>query len=367
MSQNSSRLDLQQFEERKRDHIDQSLRDSHQAFGLSGLDSMRLEHEALPELDLAEVSLSEPCLGAELATPFFVAAMTMGHAGAAELNHRLARLCQARGWAMGIGSQRRELESSPDFQQAQSEGRLLRKAAPHAVLFANIGISQVIEVKSAELQRLVDSIQAQALVIHLNALQEALQPEGTPRFKGGLKAIEAAVKAVQVPVVIKETGCGISESTVKRLAGAGIAAIDVSGLGGTHWGRIEGARSGAGSLSALASSVFADWGISTVQSVQGASKVLGQSAEARVRVWASGGVRNGLDAAKLIALGAHRVGFAQPALRAAIQSEEALLRWMEQIEFELKVALFCTGSMNPQVLRQREIRQEPFGRKKNGQ
>ncbi len=333
-----------QFEERKRQHIAQSLLPAHQAAGLSGLDSIRLCHEALPELDLAEVTLHASSLGRRLSTPFFVAGMTMGHADAASLNAELARACARRGWILGVGSQRRELEG----RAIAGEGSALRKAAPDAVILANIGISQLITSGPGvdSIRALVDSVEAQALVVHLNALQEALQPEGTPRFKGGLAAIERTVRGIGVPVLVKETGCGVSESTLVRLKSAGVTAVDVSGLGGTHWGRIEGARAGEGSEQFQAALTFAEWGIPTVQSVRAGLR-------ARIPVWASGGVRSGLDAAKLVALGAERVGFAQPALQAVADGPEALDRWMSLMEFELKVALFCTGSASVEALRSR--------------
>lgn len=168
-----------QFEERKRQHIALSLSPAHQAFGQGGLDALRLCHEALPELDLPEVTLSAKILGRELKTPFFIAGMTMGHADAASLNAELAQAAARRGWVMGVGSQRRELEG----RAIPGEGALLRKAAPGVILMANIGISQLITANLDAVKGLVDSLQAQALVIHLNALQEALQPEGTPRFR----------------------------------------------------------------------------------------------------------------------------------------------------------------------------------------
>ena len=157
----------------------------------------------------------------------------------------------------------------------------------------------------------------------------------------------AVLKSGQ-PVVIKETGCGFSAPTLMRLSEVGLTALDVSGLGGTHWGRVEGARAQPDGLQATAARTFANWGESTADSVISARENL-----RGVEIWASGGVRSGLDAAKLIALGAHRVGYAQPALAAATAGAEVLDRWMEQQEFELKVALFCTGSATPQALREK--------------
>jgi isopentenyl-diphosphate delta-isomerase len=343
-------MDIQQFELRKREHIDQALDPRNQAEGLTRLEEVHLRHEALPELDFEDIRITESCFGQSLKTPFFVAGMTMGHPDAAAINRILAIACQERGWAMGVGSQRRELEgrSLPD------ESASLRKAAPQAVLVSNLGISQIITATASEIRRIVDALEAQALVVHLNPLQEALQPEGTPQFRGGFAAIERLVRELGVPVMVKETGCGISASTLRRLAEIGVAAVDVSGLGGTHWGRIEGARAPVASRSNQAAQIFSNWGESTVASVLAAREALLKMAHPRYSIWASGGVRNGLDAAKLIALGADRVGYAQPALQAAMGGEVVLHRWMEQQEFELRVALFCTGCASPAELRKKE-------------
>jgi isopentenyl-diphosphate delta-isomerase len=340
-------MEIDEFEHRKRDHLRHALDPSHQASGQGGLDRVRLVHEALPELDLADVRLEAPCLGAATPTPFYVAGMTAGHADARPINRALALACQARGWAMGVGSQRRDLEAPGTG--SLDDWRALRTEAPRLTLFANIGLSQAISAAVDDVRRLVDQLGAAALVVHANALQEALQPEGTPRFRAGLTALEQLCKWLERPVVLKETGCGFSAATLKRVAGIGLAAVDVSGLGGTHWGRIEGARAGAESLQAAASRTFADWGEPTVDATLAAREALGDGTE----IWASGGVRSGLDAAKLIALGAHRVGYAQPALEAALQGPERLSRWMETQEFELTVALFCTGNASPEALRAR--------------
>ncbi|MEN9722116.1 MAG: isopentenyl-diphosphate delta-isomerase [Pseudomonadota bacterium] len=343
-------MDLTQFETRKRDHISQALDLRNQAQGWTGLEQVRLRHEALPELDFSEIDLSEEVFSQRLKTPFFIAGMTMGHPDAAAINTLLARAAARRGWVMGVGSQRRELEG----RALPDEAKSLRREAPDAVLISNLGLSQVIRASSQEIRAVLEALEPQALVVHLNVLQEALQPEGTPQFRGGLEAIARLVRDLPIPVMVKETGCGFSESTLDRLASIGVAAIDVSGLGGTHWGRIEGARSPVSSFESVAAKVFADWGESTVSSVRAAAEVLSKNREARYSIWASGGVRSGLDAAKLIALGAHRVGYAQPALQAAMGGEDVLNRWMEQQEFELRVALFCTGCASPKELRAKE-------------
>lgn len=253
---------------------------------------------------------------------------------------------------MGVGSQRRDLEGKSGLNELKDEWKSLRKDVPSLVLFANIGISQIISAPIAQLRRLVDELEAQALAVHANALQEVLQPEGTPRFQGCLEALKRVCSEIGVPVILKETGCGFSRSTLTRLASVGIAAIDVSGLGGTHWGRIEGSRaaqSEAGWVQAQAARTYANWGEPTADSVLAARQGL-----SGVEIWASGGVRSGLDAAKLIALGADRIGYAQPALQAAIEGPEQLRKWMELQEYELRVALFCTGSASPKALRGKE-------------
>ncbi len=343
-------MDLKQFEERKLDHIRHSLDRAHQALGLSGLESVHLAHEALPDLDFEEVALDSPCLGVSQKTPFYIAAMTAGHEQAFQINRTLALACQERGWAMGVGSQRRELEGRGAI--GLDSWKELREEVPRLILFANLGISQVIRASIQDLRRVIEGLQAQALVIHLNALQEVVQPEGTPQFKGSFKAIERVLGELEVPVILKETGCGFSESTLHRISSLRLGAVDLSGLGGTHWGRIEGARAEVGSIHAEVASTFANWGESTVASVRAASRVLPKSTE----VWASGGVRTGLDAAKLIALGADRVGFAKPALEAALGGLGRLRSWMETREYELRAALFCTGSATCPELRKKEVR-----------
>lgn len=338
-------MDTQKFEGRKREHIQHSLDLANQASGLTGLEQIHLNHEALPEIDFDEVQLKSSCLGQSLKTPFFIAGMTAGHEEAFSINRILATACQQRGWAMGVGSQRRDLEVSDSLDRWTS----LRKEVPKLMLFANIGLSQLIHADSGQIQKLVHKIQADALVVHVNALQEALQPEGTPKFRGGLLALKRICKFLDKPIVLKETGCGFAKKTLLQLVDVGVSAVDVSGLGGTHWGRIEGARAPSESIPAKASVTFSNWGEPTAQSVLDAVETL-----PKIEIWASGGVRSGLDAAKLIALGALRVGYAQPALEAALGGIERLEEWMQLQEFELKTALFCTGSLNCDQLRQKE-------------
>lgn len=345
-------MNLDQFESRKADHLHLALQKENEAVGSSDLKRIHLIHEALPDLDFAEISIEDRFWSFNAGSPFFLSSMTAGHHEGISLNQTLARAAEKKKWPMGVGSQRRELTDP----SAASEWKQLRKAAPKACLISNIGLSQAIQTPLKDLWRIVNSLEATALIVHTNPLQEALQPEGTPNFAGSQKVLEKICRNSPVPVILKETGCGLSESTLKRLKNTGLQAIDVSGFGGTHWGRIEGRRATSGSKSAKAAKVFADWGESTVTSLINAGKVLKNkrlagSSKDKLEVWASGGIRSGLDAAKCIALGAQKVGFAKPALEQALLGEEALLKWMEQMEFELKVALFCTGSATPKQLR----------------
>lgn len=330
----SSEFEHGQFESRKQDHIRIALSAETQTPEHASMDSVELVHEALPEINFSEVQLSQPFFDREANVPYFVSSMTAGHLGALAINRTLARVAAQRGWAMGVGSQRRELADP----EAVAEWRQIRREVPKAVLIGNLGLAEVIKATESGLRRLVENLAADAFFIHLNPLQECLQAEGNPEYRGGLAAIERAVKALSVPVVVKETGCGLSEETLNRLRSTGIAAVDVAGLGGTHWGRVEGQRQQKGHLLYNAAQTFGRWGIPTIQSVAWATQM-----NLPFEIWASGGIRNGLDAGKLLALGANRVGIAQPLLAAALEGETQLDRVMEQFEFELKIALFCTG------------------------
>ncbi len=323
-----------QFEARKQDHLRIALSDQVQAQQLSGLSEITLIHEALPEIDFSEVSIASELFGRPTATPFFISSMTAGHTQGFPLNLTFARAAQKRGWPMAVGSQRRELSDL----DAANEWKQIRKEVPGLLLLGNLGLSQLIQTPVSNVLRLIDSMEAQAFFIHSNPLQECLQSEGTPQFKGGLDALRNLCQQSSVPIIFKETGCGISRETFLKLQDSGVAAVDVAGLGGTHWGRVEGYRESEGHLLYNTAQTFADWGISTVQSVLWAKEI-----GAKYQVWASGGVRSGLDAAKLLALGADKVGLAQPLLKSAVQGPEALESCMEQLEYELKVALFCTG------------------------
>lgn len=330
---------ISQFEKRKRDHLQWSLHDEAQALGLNHFDSVQLIPEALPDLNLDEVSTQTSVFGKPVSLPIFVSSMTAGHADSLWINMELALLSQERRLLMGVGSQRRELHEP----EALNEWSKVRKVAPQALLMGNLGISQVIHTPLDKITELLDRLQAIGLFVHLNALQECLQAEGTPQFRGSWLALEKLVKNLSVPVVVKEVGCGFSSLTLKRLAQIGVTAVDVSGAGGTHWGRVETLRLEKESQSRETGEVFQNWGLSTVQSLINA-----QEAQVPYQVWASGGVRSGLDAAKCLALGARMVGVAQPWMKTLLQNprekaQESLHKLADRYENELKISLFCTG------------------------
>ena len=340
---------FQEFESRKSDHIRLALSPDSQTENLSGLDRIKLRHEAFPEINFLDIDISCKAFGQKLKSPFFVSSMTAGHAHSPKLNHLFAKVCSEKSWAMGVGSQRRELFD----ENAGTEWKQIRKEFPDLVLLGNVGLSQFIKTPLEKIQKLIDSLGAQALFVHTNPLQEALQPEGTPEFKGGLNALKKSLQFLSVPVIVKETGCGFSRESLEKLNEIGIQFVDLSGLGGTHWGRIEGQRSHPNEKLHVAAKVFADWGVSTVDSLLNA-----RSIGPKFQIWASGGVRSGLDAAKFIAMGAQMVGVAKPILAAALESEAALRTVMEQFEFELKVAMFCCGVQSLRQLQESQVWQQ---------
>ncbi len=381
---NSQSIELAEvFEARKSDHIRASMDPSVQAGG-AGFDSYEFTHEALPELNFDEISIHskifrETEFESALNSPFFISSMTAGHSGSLKLNETFARAASEKGWAMGVGSQRRELGD----QAAQQEWRRVRKSAPKAILFGNIGVSQLIESGPNAVLKLVEALEAKAMIVHLNPLQEALQPEGTPRFRGGLEAIRRLVELAEsefsIPIIVKETGCGISALTSARLFDAGVRAIDVAGRGGTHWGRIEGLRAKQQAANVRdgendhfqmlgqTSDSFKNWGLSTVESLRQVSKICETKAGGH-EVWASGGIRSGIDGAKALRLGAMAVGLAQPILAGALEGEKALHRVMDRFDYELKTVLFCCGLPDLNSFRtQAMLTSRPLDGQKDGQ
>jgi len=321
-------------EARKARHLDVCLDEDVQSALDPGWDGVRLQHEALPEIALDDVDLSLTFLGHALRAPLLVSSMTGGTARAATINHRLGAVAEARGIALGLGSGRALIENPsllPTFA--------VRDVAPHALLFANIGAVQLnYGIGIDDVRRLIETLRADALFLHLNPLQEALQPSGDTNFRALVPKIADLCRALEVPVVAKGVGSGIAPRTVQRLMDAGIAAVDVAAAGGTSWARVEGKRSGDDRREALAET-FAGWGTPTVDALRSLRGTF-----AALPLIASGGLRTGVHVAKALALGADLCGLALPFLEAAEESEEAVDALVSALVDGLRIAMFATGS-----------------------
>jgi isopentenyl-diphosphate delta-isomerase len=330
---------------RKREHIQIVLDDPVAAGVSTGFERYRLVHCALPDLDLAAVDTSVTILGKTLRAPILISGMTGGVEHAAEINRRLATAAQATGIAMGVGSQRIAIEHPDRAQWFQ-----VRQYAPDILLLANLGAVQLNYSYDVDhCRRAVEMIGADALALHLNPLQEAVQAGGDINWSGLLRKIERVCTALEVPVVVKEVGWGISGKTARQLAEAGVAAIDVGGAGGTSWSEVERHRAPTERLRMVAAA-FADWGIPTAESV-----LMVRAAVPNVPVIASGGLRTGVDAAKAIALGADLAGFAAPMLRAAAVTEEAVHDLLAASIDQLRISMFAVGAGDLAALRRAEL------------
>jgi isopentenyl-diphosphate delta-isomerase len=321
-------------ERRKEEHIDINLQENVQFPRLTtGLERYRFMHQALPEINLDDVNTRLDLFGKSLATPLFVSSMTGGTEKAQYINRHLAIAAQERGMAMGLGSQRAAIE---DGSLAMTYN--VRAIAPNIILFANLGAVQFNYGYSVdECRRAVEMVEADALILHLNALQEAVQPEGDSNFAGLLNKIEAVCRLLEVPVIAKEVGWGISPNAAKQLAGAGVAVIDVAGAGGTSWSEVEYHRAPTAFHAKVARS-FADWGIPTADSIGYV-----REAAPEMTIFASGGLRDGIDIAKCIALGATMGGMAGPFLKAAAESVESVLELEREVTTQLRIAMFNAG------------------------
>lgn len=315
--------------DRKLEHIELAL-DRRTQLEESYFEMWRFEHEALPELDLDEIDLSCEFLGKPLAAPILVSCMTGGTLDATSINRNLAEAAERAGVAVGVGSQRAAIER-PDT----SNTFRMRDVAPTVPLLGNLGAVQFnYGFGIAECRRAVELVGADALAIHLNPLQEALQPEGQCDFRGLTEKIGHLVRELDAPVVVKEIGCGLSAATGRRLREVGVQYVDTAGVGGTSWARIEAARADDAPLGEL----FAGWGVPTPDSIRALAAIDG------LTVIGSGGVRSGLDVAKAVALGASLVGLAQPFLKPATDSADAVYATIQRVVRELKITMFCLGA-----------------------
>ncbi|MDB5082019.1 MAG: isopentenyl-diphosphate delta-isomerase, type 2 [Chloroflexi bacterium] len=324
--------------ERKVDHLRICLNEDVQAKGISvGLENYRFIHQALPEIDLAEISLQTQFLNKTIQAPLLISSMTGGAEWSARINRNLALAAQQWQIPMGVGSQRAAVENA-DLAYSYH----VRTYAPDIPLLANLGAVQLNYGYGVDqCRRAIDMLRADALILHLNPLQEAVQPAGNTNYKGLLAKIEAVCSALGkdgVPVIAKEVGNGISYEVALKLKSAGVAGLDVGGSGGTSWSQVESHRIKR-PVEQQAAEAFAGWGISTAQSIQWA-----RQANPDGLVIGSGGIRNGVDVAKALVLGADVAGLALPFLKAADESAEAVSSLIEQLTRELRITMFCIGA-----------------------
>ncbi|MBB3108249.1 isopentenyl-diphosphate delta-isomerase [Paenibacillus phyllosphaerae] len=334
---------------RKGEHIRICLEEDVQStISGSGFDRYRFRHAALPEIDFAQIDTSISFLGHQLPLPLLISSMTGGTAEAGAINLRLAEAAEARGWAIGLGSMRAAVE---DEQLADTFR--VRGAAPTVPVIANLGAVQLnYGYGIDQCRRAVELAEADALVLHLNSMQEVFQPEGDTNFRGLLSRIEEVCRLSEVPIGVKEVGWGIDGRTAARLADAGVSFVDVAGAGGTSWSQVEKYRL-RDPLRAAAAEAFADWGIPTADSVREVRSQLPQMC-----VIASGGLVSGVEAAKALALGADLAGFGRSLLRGATSGElrsEELHQQLARIEFELRTAMFGVGAASIEELQRGDM------------
>lgn len=336
---------------RKDEHLDIVLAgDVAARHATAGFETIRFAHVALPELSLADIDLAAHIIGKPVSAPLIVSSMTGGPRRAGQINRSIASACEALGLAFGVGSQRIAL----DREAAGGLDRKLRDLAPTVPILANFGAAQLKAWDGPEAaRRAVDMIGADALIIHLNPLQEAVQGGGDTDWTGLYGAIERTARASAFPIVAKEVGAGISAAVARRLVDAGVSVIDVAGLGGTSWAEVEARRTEDPVLRATAS-VFRDWGIPTARCI----------AEVRAAcpdtvIIGSGGVKDGLDGAKALRLGADFFAQAAHTLDAALAGPEALAGHLSGVIQQLRIACFCTGSRDIASLRRASLIDPP--------
>ena len=345
----------QETQNRKADHLRICLEEDIECRqNTNGLEKYHFQHCCLPEIDLGDVDLTTTFLGKKLGAPLLVSSMTGGTELAKLVNDRLAEVAETYQLAMGVGSGRVILENPeviPSFA--------VRAIAPTIPLFANIGAVQLNYGYGVDqCRKLVDILEADALILHINPLQECIQPRGDTNFRGLLEKISQLAAKLPVPIIAKEVGNGISGVMAVKLIEAGIAAIDVAGAGGTSWAKVEGERA-ENPLQARLGETFRDWGIPTAECVVQIRTLFPCNTQnTAIPIIASGGLRNGLEVAKAIALGADLAGLALPFLKVATESTQATQDLVEVLLAELRTTLFCTGNANLAQLQQ-------FGIQKN--
>jgi isopentenyl-diphosphate delta-isomerase len=341
ISLSSRRLEI---EERKNDGIQIPINEDVQARKRTTLlEDVFLIHNALPELNFEDLDTSTLFLNHRFNSPILIDAMTGGTREAEKINENLAIVTEELGIGMGLGSQRAGLKS----KRIARTYAIARKKAPNGYLIANIGASQLVEgLEFSNINEIIDMVKADAIAIHLNPLQELVQPEGQPHFKGVLDVISKISSEFSLPVIVKEVGCGISREVAAKLDLAGVSAINVAGVGGTSWAAIEHFRARKRNMKNKSDLglLFWDWGIPTAASIIEVSKTT------NLPIISSGGIRNGIEIAKCLVLGSSIIGLAYPLLSLAIKSDKDIRTFLEKIIFELKSTIFITPSKNIQHL-----------------
>ncbi len=329
---------------RKKQHVDITLTKDVRFKGkTTGLERLEFVHNALPEINLEEIDTRTPFLGKEIAFPLMVSCMTGGYGGALAINRDLAVVCESAGIALGVGSQRQALEESR-YHRTFS---VVREAAPTIPVVGNIGAAEVAGMKDASaVLRLAELVGADAFAVHLNPLQEFLQPEGSPAFRGVLDGIAMLARSLPIPLIVKEIGAGLSPDVIRRLMDAGVQIIDVAGAGGTSWAAVEALRRTDREVAER----FWDWGIPTARAISDAAAL--RSEGRTMTLIASGGISSGLDAAKCIALGADLAASARPMLTALhTGGKKGLRAFIENWVKEFRGAMFLTGCARVSDLR----------------
>jgi isopentenyl-diphosphate Delta-isomerase len=336
--------EIEAIKQRKKEGIDIPLQKNVQAKTTSTyLEYVRLVHNALPELDYDDIDTSMTFLGKRFSAPLIIDSMTGGTDEATIINGRLGELAEKYGFGMGLGSQRAGLKS----EELAATYSIARKNAPNAFLIANIGGAQLSKGLTVDqAKRIVKMIRANALAVHLNPLQELVQPEGEPRYKRVLAQISELAKTIDVPLIVKEVGAGISKEVAIKLEMANVSAINIAGAGGTSWAGVEKLRAESlkDDLKKHLGEMFWDWGIPTAASLIEVRRAV------KLPLIASGGLRNGLEVAKCIALGASMAAMAYPFLQAAAHSRESLFTFADTILAELKSTMFLVGAKNTTAL-----------------
>lgn len=322
-------------ENRKKEHVEIALKSEVQYSKKSGFEKVELLHNALPEIDFEEIDLSTEFLGKKLRFPLLISAMTGGYPEARKINTELAAAAQRHGIAFALGSQRAMLEN-PSLKETY----YVREVAPDIPVIGNIGAVQLKQYGVEQVLGLVSSVDADALAVHLNPLQEAIQPEGDRDFSGILEKINELCEKADFPIIVKETGAGISHDVALKLKEAGVAYLDVAGAGGTSWSKVEYARNGP-------TPGFEEWGIPTIESMI--------QCKCALPLIASGGIRSGIDVAKSIALGAELAGAAYPFLKALNKTQDRLEQELSVWETQLKKAAFLTGCKNLKELKSAKL------------